>query len=105
MSFDSLLNNTAKVEKTTKTNSSGVVSNTWSTRYSSIPVRIVSGSVSSNDNEFGEYIVEPSTVYAQVSYTITDSDRLTIDSKVYEIIRVSKDSSEHHYQITVKLVE
>jgi len=106
MSFESLLNKTVNVESRVESqNAMGEVSNAWSVLHANMPCRIQPNKVSERNNTSGEYFVAPFTIYALTSYAIADDDRIVDVSTVYEVIRASKDSSDHHWQLQCKVID
>ena len=105
MSFDTLMNISVTVQKVTRTKSRrGGVTETWSTRFSSMPVRVqpISGKEQLLYNS--ERTPVTHNMFVPGEYTgILESDRITYGSRTFEIQLVRDiDFMAHHYEVVLR---
>jgi hypothetical protein len=111
MSFLKLLNREGVQERYTSTqNSFGEEDKTWNVINALLKCRVQKRTMNEKNSLLekggvGEYVVADYTIYALEDEDIIDRDRITVDSKQYEVIKAVKDSSQHHWELKCKIVD
>lgn len=108
MSFDSLMNTTVSVQAPTKSqNDKGEVTVTWAQQFvmpcRKRPIQSAGGSLRESITEpAGDFLVSDFVFYAPPQYVVKDEYRLVENGVIFEIVKVRKDSSNHHWEIEAK---
>jgi hypothetical protein len=110
MSYNNLMNVTAKIERNTPTQDSfGSSIDAWSTITAAEPCRLkrnANANANARQREaIGEYLEKSFTVYMKPTANVLCHDRLTIGGLVYDVMANNKDSANHHFELDCELIE
>lgn len=99
MSFDSLLNTTAVIQKRARTQdaTSGEYTYTYTTKYNGVRCRV---NMAGRQEAFGDNrILERFThvIFIQRAYKVKCTDRIIADGSTYDILLVADAGGQHHH--------
>ena len=103
MSFESLLNATATIQRATKTKDSlsGVVE-TWADNATGVPCRVVQLSGREQQLRGAEGVISSHRVFFKLAVDVTEKDRVVVADLTYDVNFVSPTSKPHHLEVLVK---
>jgi len=103
MSYSSLLILICTIEqKTNSQNSTGSLSETWTTKASNVKTRKVKNLQPKIYDELTHTYIDDYAFYFLLGTSIAVKDRISLGGEVYEILSVDNDSHNHHVKVFAK---
>ena len=100
MSYESLLILTCTIEqKTNSQNSTGSLSETWTTKLSGVKTRRVKNLQPKIYDELTHTYVDDYVFYFLLGTNIAVKDRISVDGEKYDVLSVDNDSHNHHVKV------
>lgn len=100
MSFSDLLNLTCTIQEQQKAQTNtGQITVSWMDKLTDVKTRKNVSRIPTVTEALGKVTVIETTFYFESDVDIAQGDRIVLDTEIYDVITVVKDSSQHHLEV------